>query len=303
MIPITFRQLEVFVRVAEAGSFRAAAEQLSITPVSVSEHVRALEWQLGCTLFERRRGSASPLTHMGERVFRQARSILSSTVDMLATFDRVPIDRLRRRIRIGAHGFIAESFARKVARFIREHPDVDISLERRSYAEIVSGLAQGEIEIGYFLSVDPVPELESFVAWEEPMALFVGAQHPLAERAHVEPEELEKVPFVYLPSRTHLRGEIASMFASLGMKDPPAALTTDDHHLIADHLMEADSFACLFADWNSEAVKQGKLAPLAFARRIPPMQIRCTVRGAYRTDRTVRMMLDAFNQTTPAAHV
>jgi DNA-binding transcriptional LysR family regulator len=179
---------------------------------------------------------------------------------------------------------------------VREHHDVDVSLERRSYVEIVSGLAQGEIEIGYFLSLGAVPEMESAIAWEEAMALFTGAQHPLAQRAHVEAADLADVPFVYLPARTHLRGEIAAMFVQLGLPDPPTALTTDDHHLIANHLQEGNSFACLFSDWSQAAVEDGRLARLAFSRRIPPMQIRCAVRSAYRTDRTVRQMLAAFDR-------
>lgn len=295
MIPITFRQLEVFVRVVEAGSFRACAEQLSISQVSVGEHVRALEKQLNCTLFERQRGNAATLTHMGEKVFGKAKAVLAVTIDLLATFDRAPHGRLRRRIRIGAHGFIAESLAKRLAGFVRDHPDVDIGLERRSYAEMLSGLAQSEIEVGYFLARGPVSELESFVAWEEPLALFAGANHPLAQRAHVEPGDLSGTPYVYLPERTHLRGEIDSVLAELGIHDCPAALTTDDHHLILENLTAGKSFACLFADWNDPLIEQGKLTRLAFSKPVPPMQIRYAVRSAYRTDRTVSLLLETLN--------
>lgn len=296
MIPLTFRQLEVFVRVVEAGSFRACAEQLSISQVAVGEHVRALEKQLNCTLFERQRGSAAVLTHMGEKVFTKARTILGSTVDLLATFDRAPQDRMRRRIRIGAHGFIAESLAKRLAGFQRDHPEVDIELERRSYADVISGLQQSEIEIGYFLSRGPVAETESFVAWEEPLAFYAGTQHPLAGRAHIEAGDLAGTPFVYLPGRSHLRGEIISVLAEVGIRDCPAALTTDDHHLILENLSGGESFACMFADWVDPVLAETGVARLAFSRPIPPIQIRFAVRSAYRTDRTVGLLLDELNR-------
>ena len=295
VVPITFRQLEVFVRVVEAGSFRAGAEQLSISQVSVGEHVRALEKQLDCVLFERRRGSAAVMTHMGEQLFRRARSILSATADLLTAFDRVPRDRMHRRIRIGAHGFIAESLAKRLADFMSDHPDVDIELQRRSFADIVSGLATSEIELGYFLARGPVSEMESFVAWEEQMGLFVGNAHALAGRAHVEPSDLSGTPFAYLPARTHLRGEIGFILAELGISGAPVAITTDDHRLILENLAGSSSFACLFADWMEPYVRRGTLARVALSRPVPPIQVRYSVRGAYRTDVTVGALLGCLN--------
>ncbi|WP_372604066.1 LysR family transcriptional regulator, partial [Actibacterium sp.] len=43
MIPLTFRRLEVFIAVVDAGSFVGAADKLGISHPSVSNHVRALE--------------------------------------------------------------------------------------------------------------------------------------------------------------------------------------------------------------------------------------------------------------------
>lgn len=295
MIPITFRQLEVFVQAVEAGSFRACAERLSISQVSVGEHVRALEVQLNCTLFERQRGSNARLTHMGEQVFRKAQGILGGAIDLLATFDRVPRDHRRRRIRIGAHGFIAESLAKRLAGFINEHPDVDIELQRRPFQAVISGLAQSEIEIGYFLARGPVPELESFCAWQEEMGLFVSSVHPLAAKANVEAADLCTQPFAYLPQRTNLRGAIDSIMAELGIDGCPAAITSDDPNLIFETLATGKAFACLFADFIEPFAASGTVARLAFSRPVPPLQIRYCVREPYRTDRTVSALLNALN--------
>jgi len=294
MIPLTFRQLEVFVRAVEAGSFRTCAEQLSISQVSVGEHVRALEAQLDCQLFDRRRGSAPVLTYQGEQVFRHAHIILSSAVDLLATFDRAPRDRMRRHIRIGAHGFIAESLAKKLAHFVSAHPEVDIELQKRSFADMLNGLAHSELEVGYFLSRGPVPEVESFIAWEEPMAFFASARHPLAGRAHVDAKDLSGLPFAYLPARSHLRKAIDSIMLDLGIADCPVALTSDDHVLIVEALASGNGVACLFADWNQAHVERGTLVRLAFSQPVPPLQIRYTVRNAYRSDRTVAGLLEAL---------
>ena len=45
--------LDVFVKVAELGSFSAAAEQLQVSKAHVSRQVSRLEARLGVQLFER----------------------------------------------------------------------------------------------------------------------------------------------------------------------------------------------------------------------------------------------------------
>ena len=50
---ITLRQVEVFLAVARAGSFRAAAEVLHLSQPALSQHVAELERELGARLFDR----------------------------------------------------------------------------------------------------------------------------------------------------------------------------------------------------------------------------------------------------------
>src|SRR6266481_6239381 len=71
MFPSTFRRLEVFLAVVEAGSFVAGAERLGISHPSISNHIKALERQVGCTLFLRRKGSVSSLTEQGRRLYER----------------------------------------------------------------------------------------------------------------------------------------------------------------------------------------------------------------------------------------
>src|SRR6266566_3048596 len=54
------RRLEIFAKVADLGSFSRAAEALYLTQPTVSEHVRALEDELGVQLLDRLGGSTIP---------------------------------------------------------------------------------------------------------------------------------------------------------------------------------------------------------------------------------------------------
>ena len=63
--PFTLRQLEVFASLCATRSFRRSAESLGISQASVSNQMKALEDQLGITLFARRPGQRPTLTPEG----------------------------------------------------------------------------------------------------------------------------------------------------------------------------------------------------------------------------------------------
>jgi len=50
---ITFRQLRVFVEVAQQGSMARAAALLHLTPPAISMQIKEIEAQVGLALFER----------------------------------------------------------------------------------------------------------------------------------------------------------------------------------------------------------------------------------------------------------
>src|SRR5437667_361330 len=69
------RRLEVFAKVAELGSFSRAAEALFLTQPTISEHVRALEEEVGLSLLDRMGRGATP-TPPGQLLLGFARPIL-----------------------------------------------------------------------------------------------------------------------------------------------------------------------------------------------------------------------------------
>ena len=50
---MNFRQLELFIAISETGSFSRGAEAVLLTQSTVSQHMAALENELGTELFDR----------------------------------------------------------------------------------------------------------------------------------------------------------------------------------------------------------------------------------------------------------
>src|SRR5687768_14440157 len=76
------RRLRYFVKVAELGSVTRAAEELHIAQPALSQHMRALEEEVGVKLLERSsRGVV--LTPSGMRLLEEGRELLAAIVDSL----------------------------------------------------------------------------------------------------------------------------------------------------------------------------------------------------------------------------
>ncbi|HVQ75374.1 MAG TPA: LysR family transcriptional regulator [Candidatus Binatia bacterium] len=80
---VDLRQLEIFARVAALGSFSRAAEALHLTQPTVSEHIRALEDELGIRLLDRL-GRGAVLTKAGHLLIAYAHRLLDLLIGAAA---------------------------------------------------------------------------------------------------------------------------------------------------------------------------------------------------------------------------
>jgi LysR family transcriptional regulator, glycine cleavage system transcriptional activator len=97
--PLTW--LRAFEAAARLGSLKDAAEELSVTPSTISHHVRDLEARLGAPLFTKQ-GRGVALTAEGEQYFRTLRHAF----ELLRGTVLEPADQ-GRRLRIGCFPFLA----------------------------------------------------------------------------------------------------------------------------------------------------------------------------------------------------
>lgn len=121
------QELVAFVRVAEAGSFSAAARQCGMTPSAVSRQVARLEKVMGLSLL-RRTTRQLRLTEAGIAVLAHGREMVAAAQASLRVAEGhvgVP----KGRVRISA----PKAFARHVLQqpllsFLHAHPDVDVQV-------------------------------------------------------------------------------------------------------------------------------------------------------------------------------
>lgn len=118
--------LRIFVAVAEARSFSAAARQLRLSPSAVTNHVLNLEGMLGVALFHRTTRRVT-ITAAGELFYEQTQAILNHIDDALQKL--VPSSDPTGHIRVIAPpAFAVRIIGPNLGRFLNEHPGVSVDV-------------------------------------------------------------------------------------------------------------------------------------------------------------------------------
>lgn len=123
-LPLT--ALRTFESAARLQSFKAAAEELAVTPTAVSHQIKALEGWLGVPLFQRMARGVR-LTDCGERLFRSLHGALLEVVQA--------VDQLRPQPSTGnltlsvTPAFAALWLIPRLGRFYQAHPGIKVRVE------------------------------------------------------------------------------------------------------------------------------------------------------------------------------
>jgi molybdate transport repressor ModE-like protein len=180
------KRLLIFRAVARAGSISGAARELGWTQPAVSQHLRALERSVGCSLLLRGAGGVE-LTEPGRALLARADAVavqLHMAEEELA--DRTELR--RGRVRLAAYPSAAATLVPRAMAGLRlHHPDVDVELTEAEPPEALTLLTAGDVDIALIFGYEDdtplaVPGLRWHPLADEPVALVVGAKHPLAGR-------------------------------------------------------------------------------------------------------------------------
>ena len=137
--------LATFAALAEAGSFAAAARRIGLPTSTVSEHIAALERNLGLQLVIRTT-RASRLTEAGRQVAQGAARMVEAVEETMARVDAMAA-RPEGKLRISLHfAFASELAGPAVGRFAALYPGIQLEM-------IVSNEVEDLIAGGFDLAV------------------------------------------------------------------------------------------------------------------------------------------------------
>ena len=183
-------KLYSLLQVNESGSFIAASKKLSITQPAVSQHIKALEEELGVTIFDRRSGRVI-LTREGEEVVKCAKKMQSLYENLKQNLR--DSKRLVTHLTVGVtHTAESNPIAEALARYCAENDKVIIKMITGTISNLYSKLKEYEIDLAVVEGRISDSSIHHLLIDTDYLALAVSVNHPFARREMISLNELKK---------------------------------------------------------------------------------------------------------------
>lgn len=186
---VELRHLRYFAAVAEQLNFRRAAESLNTSQPSLSQQIRALEDELGVTLFERTKRRVR-LTSAGAEYLAGVRSVIAD-LEATAARARDAQNGLRGVVTVAANSMVVvDHLPQAVRAFRRSFPEVRLSISIMRSPDVVNAVRGGRVQLAISSGAYDDDELVTRKLWSFPLRVVLPADHRLAARERVRLAEL-----------------------------------------------------------------------------------------------------------------
>jgi LysR family nitrogen assimilation transcriptional regulator len=259
---MNLKQLEVFLHVAELGSFTRAAEFLRIAQPALSRQVRALEVELRQHLLTRNGRGVAP-TAAGRRLLAHARGILHQVErarEDLAEMRGAPVG----HVALGLPPTVGRVLTvALVDAFRARYPKATLGIREGLTVNIAEWLAAGRVDVGLLYNPAPAPALEVSPLAAEALYLIGPAAARAARGRTGAPVPLKDLAAhrLILPSRPNsMRMLIESRLAEIGARID-VALEVDAIQSILDLVARGHGHAVLSLNAIGSDAERTRLAP------------------------------------------
>lgn len=207
--------LRLFVAIAEERNLTRGATRVHLAPSSASHRLSLLEKDLGTALFERQSRGLS-LTRAGDTMLRNARQVFAQIEQMHADLSPYATG-IRGHVSLWANTHATHTFLPDdLAVFLKQHPQLSVSLEEHTSPEIALAVANSEIEIGVLAEAEAGSGVELIPYRRDRLVLIVPGGHALSTQSQVHFAEVLDFPFVMLHAGSAIHTFTMNAAAALG---------------------------------------------------------------------------------------
>ncbi|EDY85907.1 transcriptional regulator, LysR family [gamma proteobacterium HTCC5015] len=193
------KQLRAFIHTAQTGSISKAAERLYLSQPSISLQIKALEEELGTTLFERR-GPKIQITPAGK-------ILLDLTQPLVEGMDTLPevfasqlgeVDTGTLDIAAG-ESTILYILPQFVDAFCKAYPSIQVRLHNVTGRDGMSMLKADEVDFAVGSMLEPVEDINYYPIFSYDPVLITPPDHPLAQRESVSLHDISPYGLILPP--------------------------------------------------------------------------------------------------------
>lgn len=291
------RTLQLFVFVAELGSFTRAGEELGYSQPTVSFQIRQLEQELGVPLFDRIGRSVS-LTAAGRKALDYAQHICRLSQEM--ALGAVGSGEPQGQVRIAmADSLCSPLVAAGFADFRRQFPGVTVHITTAGTGELFRLLDHNQADIVCTLDSHIYDAAYTIAAEERIGVHFIASsRHPLAQCDAVSLQQLLAQPLLLTEKGMSYRRLLDEALAQRSLAAAPV-LELGRTELLCELTAQGAGISFLPDHVTYVAQQQGKIVRL----RVPELDIAVWRQLLYRRDKwmspSIRAVLEHLRRLAP----
>ena len=207
---MTLQQLKYVTTIANIGSISEAAKRLFVSQPSLTKAIKELEKEMGITIFDRTNKGIT-VSKEGERFLGYSRQVLEQAALLEEQYKSQSGGKKQFSVSTQHYSFAVNAFVELLkGAGIDQY---DVSLRETQTYEIIDDVAHMKSEIGLLFYNDfNRPVLEKLIHTNELTFtelftahphIFIGKNHPLANKDVVSMDELEKYPYISFEQGDH----------------------------------------------------------------------------------------------------
>lgn len=273
----TLKQIAYFVAAAETGSITLASARVAISQPSISAAIAGLEAEFRTQLFIRHHAQGLSLTLQGQRLLRDARTLLQQAEELAATAGELS-DKVAGLLEIGCLTTLYPLIMPTLLHaFKGRYEGARIKAAATDQAGLIRRLRDGRIALALTYDLDIPSDLDFLPLATLPPFAFVAKGHRLARRRRVSLAALAPEPLLLLDLPLS-RDYFLSLFERAGLV-PNVAERFEHIDVIRSLVARGEGYglanappanrfsldglplAYLALDGNPRALRQGVLLP------------------------------------------
>jgi DNA-binding transcriptional LysR family regulator len=288
---MTLKQLEVFVAVAETGSFSRGGEKTCITQSTASQHIQGLEDELGTRLFDRGRGGAL-LTEAGKLFLGKALKILAECDESRSAMRRF-LGMEDIILKVGASNTPASSLIpAMLGRFQAECPRVRLEVSQGDSRSVAQLLVSEEIEVAVIGGRYEDDRVHFEPIGEDTIVCAVSSRKGSGDGTSLSQAELCKVPLIVRETGSGTQQAVYDALAGtwISFDSLKIIAVLGSGEAVKRALLEGAGYAFVSSKSIARELAEGQLVTV----RIPGVTISRKFYAAYRSGRELSPAAAAF---------
>ena len=210
---MTITQLTTFLKIAERGSFSAAANSLGYAQSTVTTQIKQLEEELDCQLFDRL-GKTIILTSQGKRLIAYAEKMLQleREIYLEVSDEDEPTGILKMGV---SESLCYNRLPEVLMEYKKEVPGMEIRLIFVTHDTFPDMLQKGELDLVYTLNPDMEDERLALL-YAETLSFFASPDHPLVGK-NIKENDLESYPLLLTEHNCNFRHMLLADLSNCGV--------------------------------------------------------------------------------------